>query len=57
MVRQEIWGLLLAHYAVRAFMSEAADTVDIDPDRISFTRTLNIIRRNVTIPPGLFPLP
>ena len=52
MVRQEIWGLLLAHYAVRAFMSEAADTVDIDPDRISFTRTLNIIRRNVTIPPG-----
>ena len=35
MVRQEIWGLFLTHYAVRAFMTEAADTIDLDPDRRS----------------------
>lgn len=29
-------------------MTEAADTIDLDPDRLSFTRTLNIIRRKVT---------
>jgi hypothetical protein len=48
MVRQEIWGLLLAYYAVRAFMAEAADSIDIDPDRISPIRTINIIRRSIT---------
>lgn len=56
MVRQEIWALLLAHYAIRAFMAEAADTVDLDPDRISFTRTLRIIRRQITDPVELSPL-
>lgn len=57
MVRQEIWGLLIAHYAIRSFMSEAADTVDIDPDRISFTRTLHIIRRHITGPAEFSPRP
>jgi hypothetical protein len=50
MVRQEIWGILLAHYAVRSFMTEAADTVDIDPDRLSTIRAINIIRRSITDP-------
>lgn len=48
MVRQEIWALFLTHYAIRAFMQEAADTVDLDPDRISTIRAINIIRRSVT---------
>jgi hypothetical protein len=55
LVRQELWGLFLAHYAIRAFMTEAADTVDLDPDRLSFTRTLNIIRRQVTDPAAFSP--
>jgi len=55
MVRQEIWGLLLTHYAVRAFMAEAADTIDIDPDRISPIRTINIIRRSITDPAAFSP--
>jgi hypothetical protein len=55
LVRQELWGLFIAHYAVRAFMTEAADTVDLDPDRLSFTRTLNIIRRQVTDPAEFSP--
>jgi hypothetical protein len=48
MVRQEWWGLLLAHYAIRALMVEAADTAELDPDRLSFLRTLNIVRRQAT---------
>ncbi|MFP5070872.1 IS4 family transposase [Pseudonocardia nantongensis] len=55
LVRQEMWGLLISHYAVRAFMAEAADTVDLDPDRLSFTRTLNIVRRQVADPPAFSP--
>ena len=50
MIRQEIWGLFLTHYAIRSFMAEAADTTEIDPDRISTIRAINIIRRSVTDP-------
>jgi hypothetical protein len=57
MIRQEIWGLFLTHYAVRAFMKEAADTIDIDPDRISTIRAINIIRRSVTDPAEFSPHP
>jgi len=48
MVKQEIWGILLAHYAIRHLMHEAADTADIDPDRLSFLRSLRLIRRQIT---------
>jgi hypothetical protein len=54
-VRQEIWALLLAHYAIRAFMKEAADTVDLDPDRLSTLRAINIVRRSVTDPAAFSP--
>ncbi|OZM76618.1 hypothetical protein CFP66_40640 [Pseudonocardia sp. MH-G8] len=33
LVRQELWALLLVHYAVRSFMREAADDLDLDVDR------------------------
>ncbi len=46
-VRQEIYGHLCTHYAIRALMSAAADDADIDPDRISFTRSLRAARRSV----------
>ena len=45
-VRQEIYGHLCTHYAIRALMSTAADDQDLDPDRISFTRTLRAARRS-----------
>jgi hypothetical protein len=48
LVEQEIWSLLLAHYAVRALMCRAADEADIDPDRLSFIRSLRVIRRHIT---------
>lgn len=48
MVRQEIWGILLTHYAIRHLMHEAADTADVDPDRLSFIRSPRLIRRQLT---------
>lgn len=48
LVEQEIWGLLLAHYGIRHLMCEAADQADLDPDRISFTRALRVVRRQVS---------
>jgi len=56
MIRQEIWALLLTHYAIRAFITDAADTIDIDPDRISTIRAINIVRRSVTDAAALSPL-
>jgi hypothetical protein len=55
MVKQEIWALLLTHYAVRHLMQEAADEVDLDSDRISFVRSLRVIRRQVTSQAGFSP--
>ena len=43
-VLQEIYGLLLGHYVVRVLMYEAALQKGVDPQRISFTATLNILR-------------
>jgi hypothetical protein len=48
MARQEIWAMLLAHYAIRKLMCRAADEAGYDPDRLSFTRSLRVIRRQVT---------
>jgi hypothetical protein len=42
---QEIYGLLIAHMAVRTLMAEAASKWDLDPDRISFTGALQVIAR------------
>lgn len=46
-VIQEMYGLLLAHYLVRVFMHEAAGEKGFDPDRLSFTNSLRIIRRQI----------
>lgn len=43
-VVQEIYGLLLGHYVVRTLMQQAAVQRNIDPDRLSFTNTLKILR-------------
>ncbi|MGH4000079.1 MAG: IS4 family transposase [Pseudonocardiaceae bacterium] len=55
MVRQEIWGILLTHYAIRHLMHEAADTADVDPDRLSFIRSLRLVRRQTTDQAGFSP--
>lgn len=43
-VIQELYGLLLAHYAVRVLMHEAALQADLDPDRLSFVHALEVVR-------------
>jgi hypothetical protein len=47
-VVQEIYGLLLGHWAVRSLMVQAAQTKGISPLRLSFTGTLHVLRRAVT---------
>ena len=50
MVRQEIWGYLLTHYAISALICTAATNAGIDPDRVKFKRTVRIIRRRANDP-------
>jgi Insertion element 4 transposase N-terminal/Transposase DDE domain len=56
LVRQEFYGFMLAHFAVRGLMHEAALTVDEDPDRLSFLHAVRVIRRKLpafgAIPPS-----
>ena len=47
LVRQEVWGLLLAHFAVRGLMHEAALHADEDPDRLSFLHAVRVLRRKL----------
>ena len=47
LVKQEAYGLLLVHHAVRRIMYDAAQAIGEDPDRISFTATVRIIRRKL----------
>jgi Transposase DDE domain len=46
-VVQEIYGWLLGHWAVRSLMFQVAEQANISPLRLSFTGTLNIVRRAV----------
>ncbi|WP_371413878.1 transposase [Streptomyces lunaelactis] len=47
-VEQEIWGHLLVHYAIRSLMHDTADAARLDTDRLSFTRSIRLARRQVT---------
>ncbi len=48
MVAQEVWAHLLVHHAIRTLMHQAALDHHLDPDRLSFIRSLRIVRRQVT---------
>jgi hypothetical protein len=55
LVHQEIWAYLIVHHAISALVAKASAAADLDPDRISFTKALRLIRRTATgtadIPP------
>ncbi|MHB1201393.1 MAG: IS4 family transposase [Polaromonas sp.] len=55
LVRQEFYGLLMAHFAMRALMHEAALTAHVDTDRLSFIHAVRVVRRKLSafnaIPP------
>jgi Insertion element 4 transposase N-terminal/Transposase DDE domain len=46
-VVQEVYGLLLAHLAIRTLMYQAARRDGVDPDRLSFTGALRVLRRAI----------
>jgi len=48
LVRQEFYGLMMAHFAIRGLMHEAALKGDIDPDRLSFIHAVRVVRRKMT---------
>jgi hypothetical protein len=56
LVEQEFWGLLMAHYAIRGLMHEAALKADEDPDRLSFLHSVRVVQRRMArfaaIPPS-----
>lgn len=47
LVLQELWGLLLAHFAIRQLMAQAAWPRALDPDRLSFTHAVRLIKRKL----------
>jgi Insertion element 4 transposase N-terminal/Transposase DDE domain len=47
LVQQELWGLLLAHFAIRQLMAQAAWARELDPDRLSFTHAVRVIKRKM----------
>lgn len=53
---QEIWAYLIVHHAISALIAKASAAADLDPDRLSFAKTLRLIRRTATgtadIPPS-----
>ena len=55
LAKQEIWSLLLTHYAIRHVMKDAADTAGTDPDDLSFIRSYRAIRRQVSNQAGFSP--
>ena len=56
LVKQEFYGFLMAHFAVRGLMHEAALKADEDPDQLSFLHAVRVIRRKLpafsAIPPS-----
>ena len=54
LVRQEFYGLMLAHFAIRGLMHEAALKADRDPDELSYVHAVRVVRRKL---PGFLAFP
>jgi hypothetical protein len=56
LVKQEFFGLLMAHFAIRGLMHESALKADEDPDRLSFLHSVRVVQRRMArygaIPPS-----
>lgn len=49
LVRQEFYGFMMAHFAIRGLMHEAALKANEDPDRLSFLHTVRVVRRKLPV--------
>jgi hypothetical protein len=47
LVRQEFYGLLMAHFAIRGLMHEAALQAGEDPDQLSFLHAVRVVQRRL----------
>jgi len=56
LVRQEFFGLMMAHFAIRGLMHEAALKAEEDPDQLSFIHSVHVVQRRMarygSIPPS-----
>jgi len=56
LVQQEFYGLLMAHFAIRGLMHEAALQANQDPDQLSFVHAVHVVQRRMpryaAIPPS-----
>ena len=55
LMRQEFYGLLMAHFAIRGLMHEAALRTNADPDRLSFVHAVRVVRRKLQNFPAIPP--
>lgn len=49
LVRQEFYGFLMAHFAIRGLMHEAALRAQKDTDRLSFLHAVRVVRRKLPV--------
>ena len=47
LVRQEFYGLVMTHFAIRGLMHEAAMKGDVDSDKLSFVHAVRVVRRKL----------
>src|SRR5829696_189113 len=57
LAEQELFGLLLAHFALRRLMHEAGRQAGCDPDTLSFLHTVRIVRRHLPFHAAFSPSP
>jgi hypothetical protein len=55
LVRQEFYGFMMAHFAIRGIMHEAALKADVDPDRLSYVHAVRVIRRKMAAATAISP--
>jgi IS4 transposase len=55
LVRQEFYGLMMAHFAIRSLIHEAALKAEEDPDRLSFIHAVRVIRRKLPAAVAVLP--
>jgi len=55
LVRQEFYGLMMAHFAIRGLMHEAACKADTDSDTLSYVHAVRVIRRKLPTYPAVSP--
>ena len=57
LAEQELYGLLLAHFALRRLIHDASRQAGCDPDTLSFTHTVRIVRRHLPFHAAFPPSP